>query len=105
METVANDLKDRVAVITGGARGMGRAYARAFLSAGAKVVGTNRWGSGFAFLREYLKGKKESFFVADMVVREDAKIDQFFQAFLDSFKRVDFLLNTAALLSRILPPP
>ena len=38
METVANDLKDRVAVITGGARGMGRAYVRAFLLAGAKVV-------------------------------------------------------------------
>jgi NAD(P)-dependent dehydrogenase (short-subunit alcohol dehydrogenase family) len=105
METVANDLKDRVAVITGGARGMGRAYVRAFLSAGAKVVATDRSWSGADEFREELKSNDKNVLVADMDVREDAQIDQIYQATLDKFKTVDILVNNAAMRSRDLYPP
>jgi len=105
METVANDLRDRVAVITGGARGMGRVYARAFLSAGAKVVATDRSWSGVDEFREELKGHDKNVLVADMDVTEDAQIDQTYQTTLDKFKTVDILVNNAAMRSRDLYPP
>ena len=105
METVANDLRDRVAVITGGARGMGRAYVRAFLSAGAKVVATDRSWSGADEFREELKSNDKNVLIADMDVTEDAQIDQTYQATLDKFKTVDILVNNAAMRSRDLYPP
>jgi NAD(P)-dependent dehydrogenase (short-subunit alcohol dehydrogenase family) len=105
METVANDLRDRVAVVTGGARGMGRAYVRAFLSAGAKVVATDRSWSGVDEFREELKRHEKNILVADMDVTEDAQIDQTYQATLDKFKTVDILVNNAAMRSRDLYPP
>jgi 1,1a-dihydroxy-1-hydro-9-fluorenone dehydrogenase len=105
METVANDLRDRVAVITGGARGMGRAYVRAFLSAGAKVVATDRSWSGADEFREELKSNNKNVLIADMDVTEDAQIDQTYQATLDKFKTVDILVSNAAMRSRDLYPP
>lgn len=105
METAANDLKDRVAVITGGARGMGRAYVRAFLSAGAKVVATDRSWSGADDFKEELKDHDNNVLIADMDVTEDAQIDQTYQATLDKFKTVDILVNNAAMRSRDLYPP
>jgi NAD(P)-dependent dehydrogenase (short-subunit alcohol dehydrogenase family) len=105
MERVANDLRDRVAVITGGARGMGRAYVRAFLLAGAKVVATDRSWSGVDEFKEELKDHNENIFVADMDVTDDAQIDHTFQATLDKFKTVDILVNNAAMRSRDLYPP
>ena len=105
METVATDLTDRVAVITGGERGMGRAYVRAFLSAGAKVVATDRSWSGVDDFREELKSYDQNILVADMDVTVDAQIDQTYQATLDKFKTVDILVNNAAMRSRDLYPP
>jgi NAD(P)-dependent dehydrogenase (short-subunit alcohol dehydrogenase family) len=105
MEPAANDLKDRVAVITGGARGMGRAYVRAFVSAGAKVVATDRSWSGAEEFREELKGRDKDILIADMDVTEDAQIDGTYQATLDKFKTVDILVNNAAMRSRDLYPP
>jgi len=105
MEPIANDVKDRVAVVTGGARGMGKAYVQAFLSAGAKVVATDRSWFGVDEFREELKSHGENVFLADMDVTEDAQIDQTYQATLDKFRTVDILVNNAAMRSRDLYPP
>ena len=105
MQTVANDLRDRVTVITGAARGMGSAYVRAFLSAGAKVVATDRSWSGVDEFREELKRHDKDVLIADMDVTEDAQVDRTYQATLDKFKTVDILVNNAAMRSRDLYPP
>jgi NAD(P)-dependent dehydrogenase (short-subunit alcohol dehydrogenase family) len=42
VELRVTDLEGKVVVVTGGARGMGAAYVRGFLSEGAKVVATDR---------------------------------------------------------------
>jgi NAD(P)-dependent dehydrogenase (short-subunit alcohol dehydrogenase family) len=84
---------------------MGRTYVRAFLSAGAKVVATDRSWSGVEEFREELKSHDKNVLVADMDVTEDAQIDQTYQATLDKFKTVDILVNNAAMRSRDLYPP
>jgi 1,1a-dihydroxy-1-hydro-9-fluorenone dehydrogenase len=84
---------------------MGRAYVRAFLSAGAKVVATDRSWSGADEFREELKSNDKNVLIADMDVTEDAQIDQIYQATLDKFKTVDILVNNAAMRSRDLYPP
>jgi 1,1a-dihydroxy-1-hydro-9-fluorenone dehydrogenase len=105
MEPVSNNLRDRVAVVTGAARGMGRAYVRAFLSAGAKVVATDRSWCGVDDFREELKNHQNDVLLAEMDVTEDAQIDQTYKAALDKFKTVDILVNNAAMRSRDLYPP
>jgi 1,1a-dihydroxy-1-hydro-9-fluorenone dehydrogenase len=99
------DLKDRVVVITGGARGMGRALTHAFLEAGAKVVCTDRSWDGVEAPDDALTGGGENILIADMDVTDDAQIDATYEAALDRFGTIDVLINNAAMRSRDLFPP
>ena len=91
-------LKGRVVVITGGARGMGRAYTDAFLAAGAKVVATDRSWEGVA-------PPQGELLALDMDVTVEAQIDKAYQATLDRFGTVDVLIGNAAMRQRDLFPP
>jgi len=101
----SSDIKGRVVVITGGARGMGRAYTHAFLAAGAQVVTTDRsWASADALPAE-LTGDGKNVLIADMDVTDEAQIDRAYQAAIDRFGTVDVLINNAAMRQRDLFPP
>lgn len=106
MKTSApEELKDRVVVITGGARGIGRAYTLAFLAAGAKVVSTDRsWAGAEPLTDEQTNGGKNAL-VADMDVTRDDEIDRTYASTLERFGTVDVLINNAALRQRELFPP
>jgi 1,1a-dihydroxy-1-hydro-9-fluorenone dehydrogenase len=91
-------LKGRVVVITGGARGMGRAYTDAFLAAGAKVVATDRSWEG-------VTPPKGDLLALDMDVTVEAQIDKAYQATLERFGTVDVLIGNAAMRQRDLFPP
>jgi NAD(P)-dependent dehydrogenase (short-subunit alcohol dehydrogenase family) len=95
----ATTLQGRVAVITGGARGIGRAYTDAFLAAGAKVVATDRSWDGV----DPPTGR--NILIANMDVTSNAQIDAAFAATLDKFGTVDVLINNAALRQRELFAP
>src|SRR5258706_11844250 len=95
-------LKDRIVVITGAARGMGEAYARAFAKAGAKLVATDRsWKGAEAFAQELGK----DVFMLDMDVTDGAQIDRAFEQVMQRFGTVDVLINNAAMRQRDLFPP
>src|SRR5215472_10596875 len=94
---VAASLKDRVVVITGGARGMGRAYTDAFLEAGAKVVATDRSWSGVDVPGAKLTDDGRRILIVDMDVTKDADIDNAFRATVDRFGTADVLINNAAM--------
>ncbi len=98
-------LKDRVVVITGGARGMGRAYTLAFLAAGAKVVSTDRSWDGAEPLDERLTAGGKNVLIADMDVTRDADMDRVYADTLARFGTVDVLINNAAMRQRDLFPP
>ncbi|HLH22293.1 MAG TPA: SDR family oxidoreductase [Chloroflexota bacterium] len=97
------DLQGRVAVITGGARGMGAAYVRGFLEEGARVVAADRSWTGVEGFQQELEAR--GVLCLDMDVTDDAQLDRAYQATLDRFGTVDALVNNAAMRSRDLFPP
>ena len=98
------ELKNRVVVITGGARGMGRAYANAFLEAGAKVVASDYiWHDDDAF--DPALEKAARVLTLSMDVTKDDQIDRAYDATMKAFGTVDVLINNAAMRQRDLFPP
>jgi 1,1a-dihydroxy-1-hydro-9-fluorenone dehydrogenase len=86
---------ERVVVITGAARGMGRAYAHAFLERGARVVGIDRaWD---AALPDGLTLTTD--------VTSTSAIAHAFEQTMAKFGTVDVLINNAAMRQRDLYPP
>ena len=90
-------LKDRVAVITGGGKGIGRAISIAFATEGAIVVMAAR---DFASLEDTAKeidsnGGKVDFIVTD--VRYENQIKKMIEYTLKKYKRIDILVNNSAV--------
>jgi 1,1a-dihydroxy-1-hydro-9-fluorenone dehydrogenase len=97
--SVPGNLRDRVIVITGGARGMGRAMVDALLKGGTNVVATDRSWQGAD------KPTSTNALVADMDVTNDAQIDAVYRAAIDKFGTIHGLVNNAAMRQRDLFPP
>jgi NAD(P)-dependent dehydrogenase (short-subunit alcohol dehydrogenase family) len=90
------DLSGKVALVTGGSKGLGKAMARGFVEAGADVVLSSRSESELrAALAEVLKGtdRRGHFVVADMSKREEAS--RLAKRVLELTGRVDILVNNA----------
>ena len=90
------DLSGRVALVTGGSKGLGKAMSRAFAEAGADVVIASRHEDELkAALAEIRSGTevRGTYVVADMTRRADA--DRLAKTALDEFGHVDILVNNA----------
>jgi NAD(P)-dependent dehydrogenase (short-subunit alcohol dehydrogenase family) len=90
------DLSGRVALVTGGSKGLGKAMARGLVEAGADIVISSRnEGELRNALAEVLKGtdRRGAFFVADMSQRKNAS--NLAQQALERMGRVDILINNA----------
>lgn len=95
-------LKDRVVVVTGAARGMGKAYCDAFLACGARVVACDRSWAGVP-AGDQQRGV--DFLALEMDVTNDEQIDAAYNATIAKFGTVDVLINNAAVRQRDLFPP
>lgn len=87
-------LRNRIAAVTGGSAGIGRAIAEAFLAEGAKVAinARNPEKAGNA-LAEIGAGERLVFFQGDVTRREE--VDRFIDQTLAEFGRLDILVNNA----------
>ncbi len=98
------ELEGRVVVVTGAARGIGRACTKGFLSSGAKVVATDKSWKGTDEFRHELEATNKAV-TLDMDVTDKDQIDSVFQAALKRFGTFDVLVNNAGLLQMFLYPP
>ena len=104
-------MQDKVVVVTGAARGMGRAFVEGYLGARAKVVGIDRsWEPTGA------SNDRDDGWVRDLQARNDvltltcditseADVEAACAATLKRFGRIDALCNNAGMLQRNLIPP
>jgi 3-hydroxybutyrate dehydrogenase len=105
-------LAGRVALVTGGASGMGRAMAQAFAAAGADVAIGSLLSGGARVAGElaYLPGEAEldaaratiealgvRCLASGLDVTEDGSCDAIVQATLSAFGRIDILANAAGI--------
>ena len=88
--------KEKLVMITGCSRGLGRAAAVAFAKLGARVVGCARSAEGIAALGDEL-GPRHRFRAVD--VTDDAAVARFVGEIVTEFGAPDLLLNNAALVN------
>ncbi len=96
MDTMASfSLDGRVAVVTGGTRGLGAGFAEALGDAGAKLVIVGRDVEAAEIVLDRLrhKGTDVRFVVADVTRQDDVR--GALEATLDAYGRVDILVNNA----------
>ena len=103
-------VEDKVVLVTGGARGMGREYVRGFLNEGAKVIATDlSWApSGFSsddtpFLDEIRDNPNVLTDVMDITI--DSHVRRVYDAAMERFSTVDVIVNNAGMRQRDLYPP
>jgi NAD(P)-dependent dehydrogenase (short-subunit alcohol dehydrogenase family) len=98
MPTNLFDLSGRVALVTGGNKGLGKAMARGLAEFGADIVIASRHELELkAALDEILAGtgRRGVYFVADMAKRDD--VQRLARFALDRMGKVDILINNAGM--------
>lgn len=91
---ISFDFTGKSVVITGAARGIGRAMVQQFVAAGASVVAADRDRDGLEGTRESVTAPI-TLVVADITLAEDA--DRIVQTAVDHFGSIDFCVNNAAV--------
>ena len=94
-------LKDKVAIVTGGAQGMGRAIAERYIAEGAKVVIADLNPDGARQTAEEIGSDGAAISVA-VDVRDQDQVRQMVEAAVSHFGGLDILVNNAGV-GRILP--
>jgi NAD(P)-dependent dehydrogenase (short-subunit alcohol dehydrogenase family) len=90
------DLTDRVAIVTGGTRGIGRAIAEGLVLAGAKVVVASRKPDACAAAEAALKELGGDALGVALHMGDVEALDALVDRTVDRFGRLDILVNNAA---------
>lgn len=90
-------LREKIAIVTGGGRGIGRAIALAFAREGAHVAVSSRTESEINQVKNEIlsTGQKVLAIVADVSKEED--VTRMVQRVLDEFSTIDILVNNAGI--------
>jgi len=93
-------LKDKVAIVTGGAQGLGRAYARRLLTEGARVTIADIVDPTAAVAQ---LGAFDAVLGFQTDVSSQASVAEMVRRTMERFGRIDVLVNNAALFAPLSP--
>ncbi len=90
------DLKERVAIVTGGARGIGHAIAERLLTSGARVC---LWDADAAALKaaQAALSTRGKVHTATVDVADPLSVESAVASTLDAFSKIDILVNNAGI--------
>ena len=92
--------RDQAAVITGGARGIGRSVALAFIREGAKAALVDIDKSELAALREEIEKRGGCALAVPCDISNSAEAEEMVNRVLKTFGRIDVLVNNAGIIRR-----
>jgi len=90
-------LNDKIAIVTGGSRGLGRGMALALAEAGADVVVASRTLSALKEVSQEIKDKGKNSLPIELDVWDLFSINQMVEKVLDEFGKIDILVNNAGM--------
>lgn len=96
MAVASFNLDGKVAIVTGGSRGIGRSISLALAEHGAAVVVTARKGPDVRAVVGEIEGADGAALGVETNVRDVAALDALVRQTIDRFGRIDILVNNAA---------
>jgi NAD(P)-dependent dehydrogenase (short-subunit alcohol dehydrogenase family) len=96
-------LQDKVAIITGGGRGLGRSVALLFGKEGAKVVIAARNRNQIEHVAQELKALKKYALAVQADISDESQVERLVQQTKEAFGTVDILVNNAGFRGPIAP--
>ena len=98
---MAGRLEGRVAIITGGGHGIGKAYAARLASEGAKVVIAELDGASANAVAAELTAQDFDAIAVQTDVASEASVNNMAQQTIAKFGRIDVLVNNAAIFATV----
>lgn len=98
-------LKDRIALITGASRGIGRAVAERFAREGAHALLIARTREALEQVDDAIKAQGGTATLVPLNLMHGPKIDALGPALYERFGRLDILVGNAGILGRLSPLP
>ena len=98
---MAGRLDGRVAIITGGGHGIGKAYAARLAAEGAKVVIAELDGAGGSAVAAELTAQGREAIAVQTDVASEASVNNMAQQTILRFGRIDVLVNNAAIFATV----
>lgn len=100
---MAKFLQDRIAVVTGASRGLGRSIAVALAREGAHVIAMARTTGGLEELDDEIKAMGGSATLVPADIKDYAAIDRLGAAIFERWKKLDILVGNAGVLGKLTP--
>lgn len=91
------DLKNKIALVTGARRGMGKSHANAMASQGAKVVVTDIDEKECQAVADEIKSRGGEAIAFKLDVSNKAEVDAVFNEVVNQYGRLDILVNNAGI--------